>query len=192
MFMLILGLALFLGVHSIRIVADGWRSSQIARIGEKGWKAGYSIASLAGFVLIVRGYGIARGGGAWLWVPPAGVRHLSALLTAIAFILIAASHVPANHIKALIGHPMVAGVMAWAVAHLLANGAVHAVVLFGAFFIWSLVDFVVSRARDRKAGMRYPAGTARGDAIAVAGGLAVWAVFAFLLHGWLIGVKPFG
>lgn len=147
MFMLILGLALFLGVHSIRIVADGWRSAQIARIGEKGWKAGYSIASLAGFVLIVRGYGIARGGGAWLWVPPAGVRHLSALLTAIAFILIAASHVPANHIKALIGHPMVAGVMAWAVAHLLANGAVHAVVLFGAFFIWSLVDFVVSRAR---------------------------------------------
>ncbi|MFJ1208439.1 NnrU family protein [Burkholderia pyrrocinia] len=192
MLVLILGLAIFLGVHSIRIVADGWRSAMIARIGEKGWKAGYAIASIVGFVLIVRGYGIARESAALLWVSPVGVRHLTGMLTAIAFVLIAASYVPANRIKTLVGHPMLAGVMVWAVAHLLMNGTVHAVVLFGAFFVWSLVDFVVSRTRDRRDGVRYPVGKLSGDAVAIVAGLVVWAVFAGFLHGWLIGVRPFG
>jgi len=192
MLVLILGLAIFLGVHSIRIVADGWRAAQLARHGERGWKARYSVASIVGFVLIVWGYGLARGDATLLWVPPAGVRHLTGLLTAIAFVMIAAANVPANRIKALVGHPMVGGVMVWAVAHLLANGTLHAVVLFGASFIWALVDLVASRARDRKAGVRYPAGTLAGDATTVGAGLVAWAVFAFLLHGWLIGVRPFG
>ncbi|KWF63042.1 NnrU family protein [Burkholderia pseudomultivorans] len=192
MLVLILGLAIFLGVHSVRIVADGWRSATIARIGEKGWKAGYSIASIIGFVLIVRGYGIARENATLLWVSPVGVRHLTGMLTAIAFVLISASYVPRNRIKTLVGHPMVAGVMVWAIAHLLANGTLHAVVLFGAFFVWSLVDFIVSRARDRRDGVRYPAGGLRGDVVAVVGGVVVWAVFALFLHGWLIGVRPFG
>lgn len=192
MLVLILGLAIFLGVHSFRIVADGWRSATIARIGEKGWKAGYSIASIVGFVLIVRGYGVARENATLLWVSPVGVRHLTGMLTAIAFVLIAASYVPRNRIKTLVGHPMVAGVMVWAIAHLLANGTLHAVVLFGAFFVWSLVDFIVSRARDRRDGVRYPAGGLHGDVAAVVGGVVVWAVFALFLHGWLIGVRPFG
>ncbi|KML47657.1 NnrU [Burkholderia cepacia] len=192
MLVLILGLAIFLGVHSIRIVADGWRSAMIARIGEKGWKAGYAIASIVGFVLIVRGYGIARESATQLWVSPVGVRHLTGVLTAVAFVLIAASYVPRNRIKTLVGHPMLAGVMVWAVAHLLMNGTVHAVVLFGAFFVWSLVDFVVSRTRDRRDGVRYPAGALPGDIAAVAAGLVVWAAFALFLHGPLIGVRPFG
>ncbi|AKM03347.1 NnrU family protein [Burkholderia pyrrocinia] len=192
MLVLILGLAIFLGVHSIRIIADGWRSAMIARIGEKGWKAGYAIASIVGFVLIVRGYGIARESATLLWVSPVGVRHLTGMLTAIAFVLIAASYVPRNRIKTLVGHPMLAGVMVWAVAHLLMNGTVHAVVLFGAFLVWSLVDFVVSRTRDRRDGVRYPAGGLPGDAVAIMAGLVVWAVFAGFLHGWLIGVRPFG
>ncbi|WP_176039935.1 NnrU family protein [Burkholderia stabilis] len=192
MHVLILGLAIFLGVHSIRIVADGWRAAMIARIGEKGWKAGYAIASLVGFVLIVRGYGIARESATLLWVSPVGVRHLTGMLTAVAFVLIAASYVPRNRIKTLVGHPMLAGVMVWAVAHPLMNGTVHAVVLFGAFFVWSLADFVVSRARDRRDGVRYPAGRLSGDIAAVAAGLVVWAVFALFLHGPLIGVRPFG
>ncbi|KFL53970.1 NnrU family protein [Burkholderia pyrrocinia] len=192
MLVLILGLAIFLGVHSIRIVADGWRSAMIARIGEKGWKAGYAVASIVGFVLIVRGYGIAREGAALLWVSPVGVRHLTGMLTAVAFVLIAASYVPANRIKTLVGHPMLAGVMVWAVAHLLMNGTVHAVVLFGAFFVWALVDFVVSRTRDRRDGVRYPAGKLSGDAVTIVAGLVAWAVFALFLHGLLIGVRPFG
>ncbi|WP_069706806.1 NnrU family protein [Burkholderia seminalis] len=192
MLVLILGLAIFLGVHSIRIVAGGWRSTTIERIGEKGWKGGYSIASVVGFVLIVWGYGIARSGATLLWVSPVGVRHLTGMLTAVAFVLIAASYVPRNRIKTLVGHPMLAGVMVWAVAHLLVNGTVHAVVLFGAFFVWSIVDFVVSRARDRRDGVRYPTGALSGDIVAVLGGIVVWAVFARFLHGPLIGVRPFG
>ncbi|PFH29188.1 NnrU family protein [Burkholderia sp. JKS000303] len=192
MLVLILGLAIFLGVHSIRIVADGWRTAMIERIGEKGWKAGYAIASIVGFVLIVRGYGLARETVTLLWVSPVGVRHLTGVLTAVAFVLIAAAYVPRNRIKPLVHHPMLAGVMVWAVAHLLVNGTLHAVVLFGAFFVWSLVDFVVSRARDRRDGVRYPPGRLSGDIIAVVAGHIVWAGFALFLHGPLIGVRPFG
>ncbi|KVU63791.1 NnrU [Burkholderia ubonensis] len=192
MLVLILGLVIFLGVHSIRIVADGWRSATIARIGERGWKGGYAIASIAGFVLIVWGYGLARADASFLWVPPIGVRHLTGVLTALAFVLIAAAYVPGNRIKGLVGHPMLAGVMVWAVAHLLANGTLHAVVLFGAFFAWSLVDFLASRARDRRDGVRYPAGNTSRNVVTLAVGLVAWAVFALFLHGWLIGVRPFG
>nr|WP_175799796.1 NnrU family protein [Burkholderia anthina] len=192
MLVLILGLAIFLGVHSIRIVADGWRTAMIERIGEKGWKAGYAIASIVGFVLIVRGYGLARETVTLLWVSPVGVRHLTGVLTAVAFVLIAAAYVPHNRIKPLVHHPMLAGVMVWAVAHLLVNGTLHAVVLFGAFFVWSLIDFVVSRARDRRDGVRYPPGRLSGDIIAVVAGHIVWAGFALFLHGPLIGVRPFG
>ncbi|KVG85708.1 NnrU [Burkholderia ubonensis] len=192
MLVLILGLVIFLGVHSIRIVADGWRSATIARIGERGWKGGYAIASIVGFVLIVWGYGLARADASFLWVPPIGVRHLTGVLTALAFVLIAAAYVPGNRIKGLVGHPMLAGVMVWAVAHLLANGTLHAVVLFGAFFAWSLVDFLASRARDRRDGVRYPAGNTSRNVVTLAVGLVAWAVFALFLHGWLIGVRPFG
>ncbi|KVP71806.1 NnrU [Burkholderia ubonensis] len=192
MLVLILGLVIFLGVHSIRIVADGWRSATIARIGERGWKGGYAIASIVGFVLIVWGYGLARADASFLWVPPVGVRHLTGVLTALAFVLIAAAYVPGNRIKGLVGHPMLAGVMVWAVAHLLANGTLHAVVLFGAFFAWSLVDFLASRARDRRDGVRYPAGNTSRNVVTLAVGLVAWAVFALFLHGWLIGVRPFG
>ncbi|KWA81141.1 NnrU [Burkholderia ubonensis] len=192
MLVLILGLVIFLGVHSTRIVADGWRSATIARIGERGWKGGYAIASIAGFVLIVWGYGLARADASFLWAPPVGVRHLTGVLTALAFVLIAAAYVPGNRIKGLVGHPMLAGVMVWAVAHLLANGTLHAVVLFGAFFAWSLVDFLASRARDRRDGVRYPAGNTSRNVVTLAVGLVAWAVFALFLHGWLIGVRPFG
>ncbi|AOJ78581.1 NnrU family protein [Burkholderia ubonensis] len=192
MFVLILGLVIFLGVHSIRIVASRWRAATIARVGERGWKAGYSVASLIGLVLVVRGCGIARDSATLLWVSPVGVRHLTGVLTALAFVLIAAAYVPGNRIKGLVGHPMLAGVMVWAVAHLLANGTLHAVVLFGAFFAWSLILFIVSRTRDRRDRVRYPAGRLSGDVSAIAAGVVAWAVFALFLHGWLIGVRPFG
>ncbi|MBU9338226.1 NnrU family protein [Burkholderia multivorans] len=192
MLVLIAGLAIFLGVHSIRIVAEGWRAAMIARFGANGWRARFSIVSIVGFALIIRGYGLARENAALLWVSPVGVRHLTGMLTAIAFVLLAAAYVPRNRIKTLLGHPMAAGVMVWAIAHLLANGTLHAVVLFGAFFVWSLVDFVVLRARDRRDGVRYPAGGLAGDVGTVVAGLVAWAVFASFLHGWLIGVRPFG
>lgn len=192
MWLLILGLVLFLGMHSIRIFANDWREQQLARLGEKKWKGLYSLISIASFVLLIYGFGQARLQPVLLYVPPMWLRHLNALFTLIAFILIAAAYVPNNHFKARLGHPMLAGVKTWAFGHLLATGMLHDVVLFGAFLLWAVLDFVVSRRRDRLAGTIYPAGTVRGDAITVLAGLVGWAVFAFALHAWLIGVKPMG
>lgn len=192
MALLILGLVIFLGIHSLRIFAQDWRSRQLARLGELRWKALYSVASIIGFVLIVWGFGLARQQPVVLYVPPLGLRHLNALFTLLAFILVAAAYVPGNHLKAKLGHPMLAGVKCWAFGHLLATGMLHDVLLFGAFLLWAVIDFVSARRRDRAAGVSYPAGTAKGDVIAVVVGVASWAVFAFWLHEWLIGVKPLG
>ncbi len=191
MTILLLGLLVFFSVHSVRIVADGWRSRQIARLGESRWKGLYSLASLAGLVLIVWGYGLARTAPE-LWIPPLWTRHLAALLTLPAFVLLAAAYVPGSRIKALIGHPMLAGVKLWALAHLLANGRPGDVLLFGALLAWSVIAFIAARRRDRTAGTHYAPGSASGDALVVAVGLSAWALFAFYGHAWLIGVRPFG
>ncbi len=187
---LILGLLLFLGVHSLRLFADGWRSRQLARLGEKPWKGLYALASLIGFVLTCWGFGLARQHPVLLYVPPLALRHLNALFTLIAFVLLAAAYVPRNHLKAKFGHPMLLGVKVWAFGHLLATGMLHDVVLFGAFLLWAILLFIVSRRRDRRAGTVYPAGTLGGDALAVVIGIVAWVVFALWLHLWLIGVNP--
>jgi len=189
---LIIGLAVFLGIHSVRIFADGWRSAQIARLGEGVWKGLYSAASLAGFVLLVWGFGQARLDPAVLWSPPSWSRHLAGLLTLAAFVLVAAAYVPGTRIKAAVGHPMILGVKVWALAHLLANGRLADIVLFGAFLAWAIVDYASSRRRDRAAGRIYVAGPLARDATAVAIGVVAWAAFAFWLHGALIGVRPYG
>jgi uncharacterized membrane protein len=192
MTMLILGLVLFLGLHSVRILAGRWRTRQIARMGEGPWKGIYSLISIAGFVLLIWGFGEARLHPVLLYVPPPALRHANALFTLIAFVLVAAAYVPRNHLKAKLGHPMLAGVKVWALGHLLATGMLHDVMLFGAFLIWAIAGFTVSRRRDRLAGVVYPAGTAFGDMLSIAIGVAAWAVFAFFLHMRWIGVAPFG
>jgi uncharacterized membrane protein len=190
--MLVLGLVLFLGVHSVRVFADGWRGSLIARRGEGAYKGLYSLASIAGFALIVWGYGLARTAPVDLWMPPVWTRHIAALLTIPAFVLLAAAYVPGTRIKAAVGHPMVMGVKVWAFAHLIANGRLADVVLFGGFLAWAVLLYIASRKRDRRNGTRYVAGPASRDMIAIAAGLGAWAAFAFWLHGALIGVRPFG
>jgi uncharacterized membrane protein len=192
MTLLVLGLVLFLGVHSTRIVADGWRAETIARVGPLPWKAVYSILSIAGFVLLVIGYGIARQSPVVLYTPPVWTRHVAALLTIPAFILLAAAYVPGNAIKRAVGHPMVAGVKTWAIAHLIANGTLADVVLFGSILVWAIASFTAARRRDREAGTVYPSGPASRTVITVVAGLVAWAAFAFWLHRWLIGVAPFG
>jgi uncharacterized membrane protein len=189
---LILGLALFIGTHSVRIVADDWRSAQVARLGLATWKALYALAAIAGFVLIVWGYGTARAAPIVVFAPPVWTRHLAALLTLPAFVLLAAAYVPGTRIKALVGHPMVVGTKVWAFAHLLANGMLADVLLFGSFLAWAILDYVAARRRDRAAGTVYVAGPFSRDLIAIVGGVVAWAVFALWLHGLLIGVRPFG
>ncbi|MCU0967295.1 MAG: NnrU family protein [Rubrivivax sp.] len=192
MTLLILGLVLFLGTHSVRIVAEGWRTRMRDRLGENGWKGIYSVLALAGFVMIVMGYGAARQDPVPLWTPMLWARHLASLLTLLALILLAAAYVPRNGIKARLHHPMVLGVKVWAFAHLLANHTLADLVLFGSFLVWAVLDFRAARARDRAAGTVYPAGTLAGTAIAVAAGFVAWAVFAFWAHTALFGVAPFG
>lgn len=190
MIYLLFGLTLFLGAHSLRIFADDWRARTIGRIGDGPWKGIYSLLSIAGFALLVWGYGQARLDGTTLYVPPAFLRHISGLLMLLSLILLAAAYVPANHIKAAVGHPMLVGVKVWAFAHLLSNGRVADLLLFGAFLVWAILDFRVSRRRDRAAGTVYPAGRASRTLLAVAAGSAAWAAFMFGLHLWLIGVSP--
>jgi len=189
---LVLGLLIFLGGHSIRVVADGWRGAQIARLGAGTWRGLYSLAAAVGLALIIWGYHLAQAQPVVLWTPPSWARHLGALLTVPAFVLLVAAYVPGNRIKAAVGHPMVAAVKTWAFAHLLANGTLAAAILFGAFLLWAVVDFTSLRRRDRAAGTRYPAGAGSRDAIVLVVGLVAWALFAFLLHAWLFGVNPFG
>ncbi|MGE5385474.1 MAG: NnrU family protein [Betaproteobacteria bacterium] len=188
----ILGLVLFLGGHSLRIFADGWRTRQVARLGEMRWKGLYTVVSLAGFALLVWGFALVRHDSPPFWTPPVWSRHLAALLTLVAFILIVAAYVPGNHFKTALGHPMVAGVWLWALAHLLANGRPVAVTLFAAFLVWATVDYVSLRRRDAAAGIRYPAAMLARTALATVVGALLWAAFAMFLHAWLIGVRPFG
>jgi uncharacterized membrane protein len=190
MILLILGLIIFLGIHSVNIYAADWRRRQVLYFGEQGWKMRYALASLAGLILIIIGFGEARATPVLVYVPPDWLRRLNILWTLIAFVLVTAAYTPRNHFKAWIGHPMLAGVAIWAFGHLLAIGMLSDVVLFGAFLFWALTDFVVSRARDRRLGTAYPAGTRQGDVTTIVVGVIIWIVFAFWLHRWLIGVDP--
>ena len=189
---LILGLLMFLGMHSARIFAEGWRTQVIATRGPGAWKGLYTVVSLVGFGLIVWGYGQARLAPVVLWGSPAWTRHLASLLVLVAMVLLAAAYVPRNGIKARVHHPMVLAVKVWALAHLLANNTLADVLLFGGFLLWSVLDFRAARQRDRAAGTVYPAGTLAGSLAAVVVGCAAWAAFAFWLHLPLFGVRPFG
>ncbi|GGY47946.1 hypothetical protein GCM10011297_21010 [Bacterioplanes sanyensis] len=192
MMLLVAGLIIFLGVHSTNLLAPHWREQKIQQYGPLAWKGVYALASIIGFVLLVKGYAMARMEPTWLWLAPTWTRHLAALITLPAFILLLATYVPGTHIKARIGHPMLLATKVWALAHLLANGGLHDVLLFGGFLAWAVFGFIVLHKRDRAAGKQYPAvGIAR-DAIAVVLGLVAWAAFAMVGHVWLIGVAPFG
>jgi uncharacterized membrane protein len=141
--------------------------------------------------LLVWGYGQARQQGVVLFDPPVFMRHLTSLLMLVSFVLLAAAKVPGNHIKARLGHPMIIGVKVWAFAHLLANGRLSDVVLFGAFLAWAVADFIAARKRDRAAGTVYPPGDELRTVLTVVAGVVAWAVFVAGLHLWLIGVAPF-
>jgi len=192
MSMLVIGLVVFLGAHSVRIFAEDWRSARVSAMGAGAWKGAYAVISIVGFVLIVWGYGEARAMPVELWQPPIWTRHVAALLTLPAFVLLAAAYVPGTRIKAAVKHPMVLGVKLWAFAHLIANGRLADVILFGAFLLWAILDFRAARRRDRRTGAVYKAGPVLRDVIAIGVGIFAWGVFAMYLHAAWIGVRPFG
>ncbi|PTT87961.1 protein NrnU [Pelomonas sp. HMWF004] len=189
MIWLALGLALFLGIHLTQALATRWREAQIARLGANGWRGLYTLLSLAGFGLIVWGYGQARLEPVVLWPAIRGMNHLAALLMLVALVMLAAAYVPRNHIKARLGHPMTLAIKVWAFAHLLANNTLADVMLFGSFLVWAILVF---RAARRRVGPVPAAGTAAGTAGTVVLGLALWAFFAFWAHAAWLGVAPLG
>ena len=190
--LLLLGLIVFLGVHSVRIVANDWRTQFCTRHGELLWKSVYALLSLLGMALLVWGFSLARQQPVQLWSPPLAMRHLASLLTLISFVLLAAAYIPGNGLKARLHHPMVLAVKVWALAHLLANGNLAHLLLFGSFLAWAILDYAAARRRDRAAGTLYRRGNSGATGITVATGLAGWVVFAFWLHGMLIGIRPLG
>ncbi|MCD7059756.1 NnrU family protein [Pelagibacterium xiamenense] len=188
MWVLILGLVLFLGAHSVRIVAPAWRDAQIAeRPGA--FKGIYTLVSLVGLVLIIWGFGLARPETAFVFTPPDWGVHAASLLVILGFIGIAAAYLPAGRIKAWLKHPMVVGVALWALGHLLANGDLASLLLFGAFLLWAVVDRI---AAGRRPDPVPQAGPVTNDLLAIVVGAAVGLVFALWLHAPLIGVAPFG
>ena len=192
MTLLVLGLVLLMAPHSVRFIDPGFRDRAVARLGEGPWKGLYSLVSLAGLALIVVGFGAARADSPVLWTSPPGMKHAAALLMLLASVLLVAAFVPGNHFKARVGHPMVLGVKTWALAHLLANGRLVDVVLFGVFLAWAVALFISLRRADRATGKAYPARGVAGDLISLAAGGGVFAGFAFWGHQALFGVSPFG
>jgi uncharacterized membrane protein len=197
MAVLIVGLILFLGLHSVRVLAEPWRTRQRAALGEARFKMLYSAVSIVAFAVLIWGFSLARVNAPVLWVAPQALHYVTSLLVLVSFVLLTAAYVPGTQIKAAVGHPMTLAVKTWAFAHLLSAGSLADVVLFGSFLVWAVAVYAAARRRDRAAAASKPSaepqprGDLRRDALAVAIGAAAWFVFAARLHEWLIGVRPF-
>jgi uncharacterized membrane protein len=187
--LLIVGLVVFLGIHSVGIVAPAWREAQIAQRGEKTWKGLYSVVSLVGFALLIYGYGLARQSPVLLYTPPTPLRHIALLLMVPVFPLLFAAYLP-GRFKTATKHPMLLAVKIWATAHLLANGNLADVLLFGSFLAWAVADRIAAKRRPVQRVVPGAPPSALNDAIALVGGLAVYVVFLMGVHLWLIGVSP--
>lgn len=188
MLMLIIGLILFFGLHSVGIVAPYWRLRMLLMVGEGGWKGVYSVLSGLGFVLMIIGFAHARHSAQVLYAPPAALRYLTFVLMAPVFPLLLAAYLP-GRIQTRARHPMLAAVILWATAHLLAIGTVPDVLLFGSFLVWAIIDRIAVKRRQPSPARRRVA-LPHGDVIAVTLGLLLYALFLLKLHTLLIGVSP--
>lgn len=190
MTLLIAGLILFLGIHSIAITAPGLRVAAVARLGLNGWKGLYSLVAIAGFVLICIGYGEARiNNPVWLYQPSKALRHLALLLMLPVFPLLLAAYLP-GRIRTAAKHPMLLATKLWALAHLLANGGLHDVLLFGGFLAWAVADRISLKRRAIVTPPPSAPASRWNDLVVVLGGLALYVLFVGGLHKMLIGVSP--
>jgi uncharacterized membrane protein len=186
----LLGLVLFLGAHMVKVVAPGWRDARVAA-SEGAYKGAYTLASLAGLVLIVWFYRDAQGALGQVWNPPVWLGHVNALLMLFALIFFAASMFPAGRIKAAVKHPQLLSVKIWSIGHLLANGDGASILLFGAFLAWAVSVRISIKGRERRGESTPPiAGPAKWDAATVIVGLALYVALVMGGHVWLFGVSP--
>jgi uncharacterized membrane protein len=187
---LILGLAVFFGVHSISLLALALRNRIAERLGTLVWQGIYSVIALLGFYLLVTGYGAARASAAVLYVTPSWLRYVAALLMLPVFVLAFASVLP-GRIRTRAGHPLLLATMLWAAAHLLTNGSVADLLLFGIFLVWAVAVRISLERRPARPIRVLPASSIN-DAIVVVGGLALYAAFVLWLHARWFGVPPLG
>jgi uncharacterized membrane protein len=187
---LIIGLAVFLGIHSISIVAPGIRAWAVASMGQNRWRGVYSLVSAAGFALILYGFHLARQAPVVLYTVPTWMRQVALLLMLPVFPLILAAYFP-GRIKIAMKHPMLAAVKFWALAHLLSNGMLADVLLFGSFLLWAVCDRLSLNHRPPQV-MRTAPPARFNDLIVVIAGLALYGVFIVWAHRWLFGVSPLG
>lgn len=185
---LIAGLVIFFGVHTLTTLRE-LRAGLVTRLGPGLYKAAYSLASLIGFVLIVLGYKAYRAAGYIdVWTPPRGMAHLSILLMWPAMVALVAAYVPPGEIKRRLKHPMLVAVKVWALAHLLSNGDLGSIILFGSFLGWAVYDRISVKKRADGSELPIAAGGRRNDVMAIVLGTIFWALFMFVLHPLLIGV----
>jgi uncharacterized membrane protein len=183
---LIVGLVILLGTHSLSIVAPGWADRTSEKIGQNAWRSIYSIASLTGLVLTIYGYGIARAELVIWYVPPLWLRYVAVVLMLFVFPLLLAAFFP-GRIKAAVKHPMLVGTKTWATAHLLANGARADVLLFGLFLAWAVADRISLKNRPQRP-LPEKKPSPQNDLIAVVVGLGLFAAFVMGVHAWAFGV----
>lgn len=189
---LVLGLALFIGAHVVVSLRDR-RAALIARLGEWPYKGVMSAVSILGVVLIGWGFAEYRAGGEWieLYVPPTWTRHLSAVLVWPAVIMVTAAYIPGN-IKRVLKHPMLSGVKLWAVAHLISNGDLGSVLIFGSILAWAVYDRISLKRRTDPGAPPIPVGGRRNDILAVVVGTILYLALAFVFHPLVIGRAVFG
>jgi uncharacterized membrane protein len=187
---LVLGLVIFIGTHSF-VSLRGEREKLVARIGEGRYKGLFSLASILGVVLIVYGFALHRRTGfTVLWYPPDFLRHLNDALMWPAFVFFVAAYVPGN-IKRALRHPMLVGVKLWAFGHLLSNGDLGGIVLFGSILGWAVYDRISLKTRTDPGGPPIPVGGWRNDAVAIVVGTLIYLAVGFVVHP-LLGVPVFG
>ena len=188
---MILGLVLFLGVHALTTQRE-LRARLIGSVGESGYKIGYAVVALAGLVLIVWGFADYRAAGMIeLWDPPKWLKHVTAALMLPAVILFVAAYIR-GRIYVAVKHPMLAGVKLWAAAHLLANGDLGSIILFGSFLAWAVFDRISLKGRSDPGAPPIPVGGIGNDLIAVAVGVVAYLALAFVFHPVVIGVPVVG
>jgi uncharacterized membrane protein len=188
MLMLIAGLALFFAAHCVSIVAPFWRDRMLLLVGPAQWKALYALVAIVGFAGIIWGYSLASQKPITVYAPPLWLRYATFVLMLPVFPLALAAYLPGK-IKTATRHPLLAAAKLWATAHLLSNGTLAAVFLFGSFLAWAVADRISLQRRLPAPIQTLPASRFN-DAIAVCGGIALYILFVWRLHLWLIGVQP--